>query len=388
MPAPKPRRSVALLIETSNRYSRELLHGVRSYFGERGGWAVQLSEQGRGDVPPPWLARWPGHGIIARIENRRIENAIRKKGLPVVSVSASGLASDLPTVISDSPEVGRLAAEHLIERGFRAFGYCGDARFAWSRSHGQNFERALRDAGFDCSHFATRVGDFADWQLEQKKLAAWLRSLPKPVGVMACFDIRGQQLLDVCKRLGLRVPDDVGVIGQHDDELLCELCDPPLSCVIPNPREAGFHAAALLDRMMRRRKVASRIYPIAPLGVATRQSTDLVATEDPQLAAAMRFIRAEALNGIGVPDLLRAVPMSRSLLERKFRACFGRSPYEAIQEIRQRFAETLLLSSDLPVAEVAERSGFVSAEYFSASFKRRTGKSPRAFREEVVRGAR
>ncbi len=387
MPSPIRRRhSVALLIETSNRYSRELVHGVRAFIQQQPSrWAVHLTEQGRGDVPPPWLARWEGDGIIARVENRRIEGALRKKGLPVVSVSASGLAPDLPTVISDSASVARLAAEHLIERGFRHFGYCGDARFAWSTTHGQHFQRTLEEHGFDCSHFQTQRGDFADWKLEQRKLGTWLKSLPKPAGVMTCFDIRGQQLLDVCKRLRLRVPDEIGVIGQHDDTLLCELCDPPLTSVIPNPREAGYQAAALLDKMMRRRKVEAKIYPIAATGVATRQSTDLVATEDPQLAEAMRFIRRHALEGIRVGDVLKHVPMSRTLLERKFRDHFDRSPYETIQSLRDQGASSLLLNTDLPVAEVAERCGYISAEYFSADFKKRSGHSPSAFREQARR---
>ena len=384
MSEPPHRPSVALLIETSNRYSRELVHGVRSFIQQRpGGWAVHLTEQGRGEFPPPWLARWEGDGIIARIENRRIENALRKKRLPVVSVSASGLAPDLPAVISDSASVGRLAAEHLIERGFRHFGYCGDARFAWSGTHGQNFQHTLAEHGGDCSHFRTARGDFADWKLEQRKLGAWLQSLPKPAGVMTCFDIRGQQLLDVCKRLGLRVPDEIGVVGQHNDTLLCELCDPQLTSVIPNPREAGYQAAALLDKMMRRGRVEARIYPIAATGVATRQSTDLVATDDPQLAEAMRFIRRRALEGIRVSDVLEHVPMSRTLLERKFREHFERSPYDTIQYLRNQEARALLLNTELPVAEVAERCGYLSAEYFSADFKKHSGRSPSAFRDSA-----
>ncbi|MDA0811009.1 MAG: XylR family transcriptional regulator, partial [Verrucomicrobia bacterium] len=263
-------RSVALLIETSNRYSRELLHGIRAYMRENGTWAVHLTEQGRGDVPPPWLRGWEGHGIIARIENKRIESAAREPGVPVVSVSASGLAKDVPTVISDSAEVARLAAEHLIERGFRHFGYCGDACFAWSADHGRNFASHLEQQGFRCHFFVSQKEDTSNWQAEQRRIGNWLKTLPKPVGVMTCYDIRGQQVLDVCRHTGLQVPDEVGVIGQHDDTLLCELCDPPLSSVIPNPRQAGYHAATLLDQMMDGRMVEAKVYPIARLGVTTR----------------------------------------------------------------------------------------------------------------------
>lgn len=377
----KPERSVALLIETSNRYSRELLHGVRSYMRERGGWAVHLTEQGRGDIPPPWLRRWEGDGIIARIENRRIEKATRETGLPTVSVSASGLAKDLPTVISDSGAVAGMAAEHLIDRGFRHFAYCGDARFAWSADHGRNFESFLHQKGFSCSHFDAHQKDSTNWQTEQRKIGTWLKTLPKPVGVMTCYDIRGQQVLDVCQHYGLSVPDEVGVIGQHDDALLCELCQPPLSSVIPNPRQAGYHAASLLDKMMDGKHIAAKIYPIAPIGTTTRHSTDLVAIDDPMISSAIRFIQANALRGIGVDDILQTVPLSRTLLERKFQEHLQRSPYEMVQQIRFQRAQELLLKTDRSVNEIAQHCGFLTAEYFSATFKKRMGCSPRAYRQ-------
>jgi LacI family transcriptional regulator len=373
----QPKRlAVALLIETSNAYSRELLHGVHDWCRTHARWAIHLTEQGRGATPPPWLRTWRGHGIIARIENRAIETAVRATGLPAVNVSASGLASELPCVISESREVTRLAADHLIERGFRHFGFCGDGRFAWSAEHQRNFTARLRLAGHACTAFDSRATDFNDWEAERRKLSAWLRGLQKPVGVMTCYDIRGQQVLDVCRQLGLKVPEEVAVIGQHNDELLCDLCDPPLSSVIPNPRHAGHEAAALLDRMLRGRRPRKLRIEVPPLGVATRQSTDIVAVADARLAGVMRLIQAHACEVLSVDDMAHAAGMSRSLLERKFREAFGTSPWEYVITLRVRHANSLLAQSQLSIAEIAERTGFTSAEYFSASFKKLTGAPP------------
>ncbi len=383
MPArrkPEARPVIALLVETSNAFSRELLHGVRDWMRAHGSWAIHLSEQGRGNQPPPWLKRWSGDGIIARIENETIASAVRACGVPTVNVSASGLAPEYPAVISDSAAIAEQAATHLLERGLRHFGYCGDARFSWSQRHGENLVTALRERGHTCEVFPCATGDSADWRREQSKLARWLKSLPKPVGVMTCYDIRGQQVLDVCRAMGLRVPEDVAVIGQHNDELLCELCDPPLSSVIPNARRAGFEAAALLDRLMRRRAVARKRIEIPPIGIATRQSTDLVAVEDERLARAMRFVREHAHEMISVEDIARAAGISRSLLERKFREAFGRSPWDQVLQLRLRQAEQLLSQSRLNIAEIAERTGFGAPEYFSAVFRKLTGTSPRAAR--------
>ena len=370
---------MALLIETSNHYSRELLHGIRDYLRKKGDWALHLTEQGRGGDAPTWLARWQGDGIIARIENRRIERAVASVGVPVVNLSASGFGLDYPSVITSSEVLAAQAGDHLIERGLQHFAFCGDGRFRWSFEHGSHFVRYLEKAGFACSVYHSRKEDFVDWEREKRKLGRWLRSLPQPVGLMACYDIRGQQVLEVCREVGLRVPDDIAVIGQHNDELLCNLCDPPLSSVIPNPRRSGFLAAEILEELMRGRPMRSEVHRILPTGVAVRHSSDLVAVADPAVSEALSFIRAHALERISVSDVLAVVPISRTLLERRFRAMLNRSPYEEIQLIRFRKAKELLLESKLSVAEISERVGYSSPEYLSATFKKKFGVSPRAY---------
>ena len=176
--------------------------------------------------------------------------------------------------------------------------------------------------------------DSVDWEREQGKLARWIQSLPKPVGMMACYDIRGQQVLDVCRAAGVAVPDEVAVIGQHNDELLCDLCDPPLSSVIPNARRAGYEAAALLDRMMRGKAKSPQVVLIEPVGVVTRQSTDVVAVSDHHISAAVRFIREHACERIGVEDARKVAVLSRTLFERRFRKLLGCAPYEQILKVR------------------------------------------------------
>lgn len=374
---------VALLIETSNAYSRGLLAGIRSWVRQHSGWTIHLSEQGRGNTPPLWLERWHGDGIIARFENREIMQAVRKTGLPVVNVSASGLTDEYPVVISDSAAIARLAAQHLLDRGFRHFGYFGDARFRWAASHGENFAAFLARRGLDCSIFPVSKADQDDWEAERERLAGWLRAQPQPVGIMACYDIRGQMLLEACRYAGLRVPEEVAVIGQHNDELLCDLCDPPLSSVIPNAPRAGYEATALLEAMMRGRRPRRGATLIPPLGVATRQSTDIIALEDKEVAAAIRFIRENACSPIGVPDLLRHVPLSRTLLERRFKRLIGRGVYEEIIRARVHHVRDLLAASDLSLAEIADRCSFSSVGYLNAFFKTHTGQPPGAYRRSI-----
>lgn len=376
------RPHVALLVETSNTYARDLLRGIKSYMREHRPWSVYLAEHGRGDAVPHWLQRWKGHGIIARIENATIAKAILATKLPAVDVSFGLEHSPFPRVVTDSLETTRLAVEHLLERGLRNFGYCGDNRYHWSRIRSGLFAGHLRRAGFGCANFESisAAGTRNDWEGEMEAISTWLKQLPKPVGVMACYDVRGQQVIEACRNLGLEVPDQVAVIGVHNDDLVCELCDPPLSSVIPNARRAGYEAAGILERMMEGETIPPQRLLISPVGIAARQSTDVAAVDDPQLSRAVRFIREHACDGITVEDVLKAAPMSRTVLERRFKRALNCTPHGHILAVRIKGVKSLLATTGLTLSAIAERTGFEHAEYMSVAFKRATGVSPGAYR--------
>ncbi|MBL9175796.1 MAG: DNA-binding transcriptional regulator [Verrucomicrobiales bacterium] len=381
----KPPPKVALLVETSNAYARELLHGVRAWLREHGPWTLWLAEAGRGADPPPWVRDWRGDGIIARIETPAVARAVAATGLPAVDVSAARLLPDVPWLETDDRAIAQMAAEHLRERGFRNFGYCGDSRFNWSRWRGDAFALHLARHGLDCAVFreprpASGGGSRADWETELSALGRWIRALPKPVGIFAGYDIRGLQVLEASRRAALAVPDTVAVLGVDNDELLCDLADPPLSSVIPDVRRTGYEAAALLDRLMRGgpRSGDGRLF--APLGVATRQSTDVVAVADRHLSTAVRFIREHACDGISVGDVLKQVPVSRRVLEARFQKMLGRSPHAQILSVRLDRVKRLLSETDLPLAAIADRTGFRHVEYLSVAFKRQTGMTASDYR--------
>lgn len=372
------RRQVALLIETSNAYARGLLQGVVHYIREHQPWSFHLMEQGRGDDPPAWLDGWKGDGIIARIETPRIAAAVVKTRLPAVDLSAARLVLSLPWVETDDELISRVAAEHLLERGFRHFAFCGDTRFNWSLWREQHFAARVRTAGHDCRCY--RPSATGDATAQVAEIAAWLKSLPKPVGIMACYDSRGQQVLDACRNAGFAVPDEVAVIGVDNDELLCELASPPLSSVIPDAHRAGYAAAARLDRLMAGKTVAPTAELVPPLGVASRQSTDALALDDKDIVQAVRLIREHACEGINVADVLRAVPLSRRVLEQRFQKLLGRTPREEILQVRLARVKQLLGETELALYQIAERTGFEHVEYLSVVFKRETGLTPSAWR--------
>jgi LacI family transcriptional regulator len=376
----RKQRRVALLIESSNAYGRGLLHGVVSYVREHRPWSFYVVEQGRGDPPPTWLANWDGDGIIARIENPKIAQAIVRSRLPAVDVSAARLVPSLPWVETNDISIAKLAAEHLLGRGFKHFGYCGDARFNWSKWRLQHFCDLIRYAGFSCGVYQPKEtrGEKAEQQIAG--IAAWLKKLPRPVGIMACYDIRAQQVLVACRTLGLAVPDEVAIVGVDNDELLCDLCSPPLSSVIPNNHQAGYEAARLLDQMMSGVKVAPKPHLIEPIRVAIRQSSDVLAVHDRDIALAMHHIREHACDGINVSDVLKVVPLSRRVLESRFKKLLGITPHEEILRVQLNRVKQLLTETSLSLFEIAGRTGFEHVEYLSVVFKKKVGIPPRHYR--------
>lgn len=381
-------KSVALLIETSNAYARNMLGGIVSYIRTNESWSVYLPEQHRGATPPPWLKAWKGDGLIARIETEAIAEVVRKLKMPVVDVSAARWVPELPWVETDDAAIARVAHQHFCERGFEHFAFCGEPEFNWSQLRERHFVDCAEQSGRRCSVFHGRSLDGKSFSIssERKRLAKWILSLPRPVAVLACYDIKGQQILDVCREYDVRVPEDLALLGVDNDELVCDLCTPPLSSVIPAAHRSGREAARLLDKMMSGETIQPLAHLIAPIGVATRPSTDVLAVDDPDVASALRFIRDHSCQPINVQDVLEHVPLSRRVLEKRFRAIVGRTPHQEIIRRRIDRVRQLLLETDWTLAQIARRTGFQNEEYLSVTFRREMKMPPGRYRREISRG--
>ncbi|MDX1963242.1 MAG: DNA-binding transcriptional regulator [Pirellulales bacterium] len=382
------RRAIALLIETSNGYARGLLAGVLNYVRHHDSWSLYLPEQDRGADPPPWLATWAGDGILARIETPTIAAAIRQTGLPAIDLSAGRHWTEIPWVESDDERVAQLAVDHFLERNFRILACCSVPYFNWSRWRAEHFlaQAAEHASSTQLLQMLHRQEVGYDWTTERERLAEWLRQLPKPVGIFACYDILAQQILDVCRDLDLAVPEEVAVLGVDNDELICNACDPPLSSVNLDPEKTGYEAARLLDEWLQGNRPAAEAHLIPPLGVAKRDSTDIIAIADPVVARALRFIREHACAGAKVNDVVAVGDLSRRVLENRFRNATGKTPHDFLVHFRLERAKQLLAETSLTLAAVAERAGFGHAEYLSTVFQKMLGTNPGAWRKKQQRG--
>jgi len=386
MRAKRPR--VALLVESSRAYGRGVLLGVAKFVRAHDPWSIFFQDLNLCDVTPEWLKNWKGEGIIARLENADIVSAIRRLKVPSVYLRHIRPDAKTPCILTDNIAVSRLCFEHLKERGFRHFAFCGFNGADYSDERRAGFVGLVTRAGLRC-HVYTDArpswkGDTAKYEglglKDGGAVAKWIQKLPKQVGMMACNDMRGQQVLDACRAIGVAVPEEVAIIGVDNDEVICTLSDPPLTSVVPNTERIGYEAAVALSRMMAGGRMPSPEVYIEPSGIVTRRSTEVLAMEDRQIAAVARFIREHACEGIDVSDVLRSVPMSRSSLDRRFIRIMGHSPKDEILRVRLNRAKQLLVETDFSQALIAEKVGFEHVEYLSRIFKKRVGKTPSEFR--------
>lgn len=375
-------KHVALLVETSRTFGREILAGVNRYIAEHEHWSVFVELRALDSQVPRWLASWRGDGIIARTGTAAMADAIAATGLPGVELRASKLPHKLPFVGVDNRDLGQLVAEHFIDNGFTNFAVFDLDTERYFEERRDNFRAVLASRGHAChEHHAARQGERpTDWERQQAEIARWVASLPKPVGIMACTDQLAFWLLDACRRAGVAVPEEAAVVGVENDETLCRLASPQLSSVAFEGERIGYEAAALLERMMAGEPPPTASLLLPPRGLVVRQSSDIMAIDDLQVVAAVRYIREHSCHGINVADVVKHAGLSRTLLERRMRRAIGRTPGEEIIRLRFNRVKRLLVETKLSLAAIADRCGFEHPQYMAEAFKRLFGMTPGSYR--------
>ncbi|WP_425400272.1 DNA-binding transcriptional regulator [Aeoliella sp.] len=379
---------VAIVPDFSERYDRSVLDGVSRYVHETNRWQVY--------VPPDpthrasMLAKWSGAGIIANFDDPDVMEVVRKKRVPAVGFGGGEghRSRRVRYIATDDARIGQLGAEHLMECGLTNFGYCAMSlarrNQPWSEDRGNAFRTAVESAGYACTTFRVTEVMSSNWNLLLEALCRWLEGCSLPIGIMAAYDRQALYVLEACRELGLRVPDAVAVLGVDNDVEACELGIPPLSSIEQGGSQLGYRAAEMLDRMMRGQKVESaRSVRIEPVGVVQRQSTDVLALDDPVVVAALRDIRDRACQGITVRDVVRKLSMSRVAIENRFKAALGHTMHEEIKRLQMQRVKKMLRETDLPIREIASQAGFEYPQYLSNLFQRKFKQTPGEYRQQM-----
>lgn len=376
---PRKFLEIGLFMPTSVGFYADVLAGVRGY-ARAGQWTFNMWP----DVPSAMeqVQRLRPDGIISSLYQPKWVDLLKRLGIPTVAVLELP-GAELPRVGLDDEAIGRLGARHFLDRGFKHLGFCGYPTVRFSLRREAGFRDEGERAGREVMTY-TAPAAYASGQDVGEALAAWLTALPKPVGVMACHDWFGVVVAQAARFAGLAIPEQVALLGVDDNASECDFTHPPLSSIAVGAGRVGHSAAEMLDSLMSggaaTRPVRTIEYP--PVEVVTRQSTDVLAIDDPDVAAAVRFIRDHAADPIDVTDVMREVPVSRRMLERKFQKVLGRGPRQEIRRVHVERAKELLARTDLPTPDVAERSGFPHAPKLSNVFRQMTGMTPTDYRRQ------
>ncbi len=356
---------IQVILELEWAYTRRLVEGIRAYARARPDWSLVWKRE-LGETPET-----DDVAVIGMFRNQAMVDAVKTAGMPAVNVSGRLEQAALPRVMPDQHAIGRVVAEHLLERGCRNFAFLleDDGEYMHHRLDG--FEMALAEAGQVCRRIPN-AGLAA--------LARALADMPRPFGLMLPLDDLAPATMSACRRAGLAIPADVAMVGVNNDDVFCELTDVPLSSVDPDAPRVGYEAAQLLDDLLQGRAVEGRL--IAPRGVVVRESSDAFMLADGVLSAAALFIRRNACDAITVDDIVRHVGVSRRSLEQRFKCQFDRTLFEEIRRVQLATAAKLLEETDLPVAEVGRRCGLPYANRFSGVFRDAFGKPPGQYRND------
>ncbi len=374
---------VGILVDYLSHYGRNIILGVGRYLRTQERWA--LRGEPRRVVPPIGnLKNWRGDGVIAQIwDDERCERMmeLKARGIHVVDVGGVIPGLTLPQVTPDDRAIGELAADYFISRGFRRLGFSGPAGHAAADLRLAGFQQRAAKAGAAVSVFEPkRLHRYAGGlEADIGELGKWVKTLAKPVGILGWHDGRARQIAEASYQIGVRIPEEVAIVGVDDDEINCELGNPPLSSVAVAIEQVGYQAAAMLADLMAGRARPQRLL-VPPIGVVTRRSSDSLAIEDPDIVEAMRIIRDHANKPLTVKELLHAMPISRRYMERQFKLLVGHSPRQEIERVHLERAKRLLSETNWPLPRVANESGYMSYEHFTHVFRRREGSSPGAYR--------
>jgi LacI family transcriptional regulator len=354
--------------------------------GAKLGWHIDLQTCLSGDLP----RSWDGDGIITQLggdlaDQKRL---LQDSGCPAVSLNANHPEIDIPCVSTDGTAAGRLAADHLTERGFRSYAFYASGHNPSRSSRFNAFQRALVASGHRVETLAWRDTDPGqDWAAHHGQLRERLRSLDKPVGLFAFNDQAAVEVIEACLAESIDVPDQVAVLGMLDMDIFRHSTTIALSSICFDFDRITNTACELLDRMMRGRTVSSDPILIPPTGIAVRQSTDTLAAHSPPVARSVRFMLDQYAEPIGVGQIVEASGVSRAGLFKAFKQDMGRAPGEVLMGIRIDRAKRMLQSTDQKVYAVADACGFGKPVNLHRAFAQHVGMSPNAYRKAARAGA-
>ncbi|MBR2225484.1 MAG: DNA-binding transcriptional regulator [Bacteroidales bacterium] len=376
-----------IISDFTESFSHKLLAGIVDYSRRKEQWIVRR-------MPPSYKAQigiqgllrlskeWDVDAILGQFEPTDDLSTLTDNGIVVVAQDFKQRFASVPNVTGDYIGTGKMAARFFIDRGFKNFGFFGFNDVCWSDERCEGFRREIEAAGFGSSFYAYRMQEIdMVWYYQRNRLREWLQSIPKPIAIMACDDNQGENLIEACHSIGIKIPSEVSVMGVDNDETLCSLGSTTLSSIQVDIEEGGRQTAALLERLVTDPSAPAKDVVLQPMKIVNRMSTAAFATQDQQILRAILFIHRNVRKKISVADVTAEAALSRRLLERRFKDVTGKTLYEYITELKLKDFADQLVETDEQVMTIALSMGENDTKSISRRFKQLYGCTPLQWRE-------
>ena len=379
---------ISLLFNANKVYDRQVVEGVGEYLqASQTDWDIFIEEDFRCRIDN--IRECLGDGVIADYDDNEIEALLKNVDVPIVGVGGSyHRPEDYPPVhyiATDNAALVESAFLHLKEKGINRFAFYGlpaSCGKRWAQEREYAFRQRVAQERYQGVIYQGMETAPANWQHAQNRLADWLQTLPPQTGIIAVTDARARHLLQVCEHLNIPVPEKLCVIGIDNEELTRYLSRVALSSVAQGTRQMGYQAAKLLHRLLDRQPLPLQRILVPPMKVIARRSTDYRSLHDPAVIQAMHYIRCNACKGIKVEQVLDAIGMSRSNLEKRFKDETGETIHTMIHSEKLERARMLLVSSSMPINEISQMCGYPSLQYFYSVFKKSYATTPKEYRQQ------
>ena len=381
-----------MITDFTEQFSYKLLRGIMAWSRrQEQPWVVcKMPPSYKREIGIPrvveWAKNWRADVVVGQFDPGDEVSLFRRNGIVAVAQDYITPFTEIPNLTGDYYLTGAMAARRLCGHGFKHFGFFGYENVCWSDGRLKGFQETLqKEYHIDDLHIFTDRQLSSLWSYDTSALQQWLHSLPKPIAIFACDDNQAEILLETCQAAGINVPLEVAIIGVDNDEVTCNLTSPAITSINVDIEKAGFELAQMVTHMVQDPTYPGEDIVIRPVAVVARGSTGIQATNDPVVAAAMRFIYQNRMRKILVADVLREVPVSRRLLEQRFKAVTGASLYTVISSLRiDYFAQQLISTSDT-VSEIAARMDEPDTKSLSRRFRALKGCTPTEYRKKKLR---
>lgn len=381
---------IILLSDFAEDYGKNLLRGIARYSKDHGSWTfcrmpAYYRETIGIDGILAWAKEWKADGIIGRFYNNEEVLKFRQAKIPVIAQDFKERFKEIPNITGAYRETGRLGAEYFLKKGFKNFAFYGFRNIVWSRERAEGFNERVKEAGYDV-HFYERTDSRAMdlWRYKPSALSRWLKSLPKPIALMSCDDNLGNHITEASRQIKIKIPEQIAVLGVDNDEMLCDLSDPPLSSISLDTEKSGYEAARLMQQMIEKKVDKYNDIVVQPTQIVTRVSTDIFASADKYIVDALKYIHDNLDKNLKVNQVLKEVPLSRRSLEKRFVLTTGYPVYEYIYNQRIEKFTQKLLETDMTIFEIALDLGLSDSKNIARQFKQIKGLTPVAYRKKFL----